>query len=162
MIFVTVGTDTPFDRLITAMDQWAVAVGCDEVFAQIGPSRLRPRHIQHATLLEPPEFVRYFRTARLVVSHAGMGTILTARQYEKPLIIMPRHSGLGETRNDHQLATARRLSEAGMAIVAHDERELVHRLAQIGSIPRSPMIGAHAQAELIAAIRSYIQSGSPT
>ncbi len=37
MIFVTVGEQLPFDRLVRAVDEWAAASG-KEVFAQIGNS----------------------------------------------------------------------------------------------------------------------------
>ena len=51
MIFVTVGTDSPFDRLMQVVDEWAAASGRTDVFAQIGEgddpgfleSRMRPR-----------------------------------------------------------------------------------------------------------------------
>ena len=51
------------------------------------------------------------RTA--IVAHAGMGTILTALEIGKPLLVMPRRAALGEHRNDHQLATARRFADLG-------------------------------------------------
>ena len=48
MIFVTVGTQLPFDRLIRAVDNWAKAAGRRDVFAQIGPASYRPLHIDSA------------------------------------------------------------------------------------------------------------------
>ena len=55
VIFVSVGTQLAFDRLIIAVDAWAARRLDREVFAQIGPSRLRPRHIQHAEFVSPKE-----------------------------------------------------------------------------------------------------------
>lgn len=156
MIFVTVGTDGPFDRLVGTVDQWAARTGYADVFAQIGTSTMRPGFIRFTHYLEPTEFTRCFASASLVVSHAGMGTILTALQHQKPLLVMPRRAALGEQRNDHQLATARRLQALGKVTVAFDEAELVALLGS-GAAPvtRDPL-GPFAQPELIAALRGFI------
>ena len=113
MIFVTVGTDGPFDRLIATVDRWAGENGRTDVVAQIGRSTLQPRFVEAHRFLDPPRFSEYFASAEFVIAHAGMGTILSALRYGKPLIVMPRRASLGEQRNEHQLATARRLQELG-------------------------------------------------
>jgi len=158
VIFVTVGTDGPFDRLIQAVDRWALGCGQPDVFAQIGRSGLRPSFIRFTDFLEPHEFNRLFASASLVVSHAGMGTVLTALQHQKPLLVMPRRASLGEQRNEHQLATARRLQALGKVAVAFDEGELVTRLGSLGHLSAGEAIGPFAQPELIAAIRSFIEA----
>ncbi len=58
------------------------------------------------------------QAATAIVAHAGMGTILTALEMGKPLLVMPRRAALGEHRNDHQLATASRFAELGRVKVA--------------------------------------------
>ena len=120
---------------------------------------MRPRCIRLTDFLEPPEFTKQFASASLVVSHAGMGTILTALCYQKPLLVMPRRASLGEQRNEHQLATARRLRELGRVNVAFDEAELVARLGNGDKLAASEPIGPFAQAELIAALRCFIHGG---
>jgi len=44
--FATVGSQEPFDRLIRAVDEWAVLHGRSDVFAQIGDSTYCPEHIK--------------------------------------------------------------------------------------------------------------------
>ena len=111
MIFVTVGSDIPFDRIIHAVDRWACARDRQDVFAQIGRGGWQPQFISFAEMLEPAEFRERLTASRIIVGHAGMGTILSALQYSKPILVMPRRGSLGETRNDHQMATARQLLE---------------------------------------------------
>jgi UDP-N-acetylglucosamine transferase subunit ALG13 len=161
VIFVTVGTDGPFDRLIQLVDRWAGKTGASDVFAQIGRSKLQPSNIQCATFLEAPEFARYFQSATVIVSHAGMGTILTALHHRKPVIVMPRLASLGEQRNDHQLATARHLANLGKVKVAFDEHQLWSELERVNELSPSASIGPYAQPELIAAIRDFIHHPSP-
>ena len=90
MILVTVGTELPFNRLVRVVDEWALATGRQDVFAQIGETDWRPKHIAWSKFLQPTEFARRFAEAEIVVAHAGMGTILSALQWEKPILVMPR------------------------------------------------------------------------
>lgn len=155
-IFVTVGTDLPFNRLVRVVDEWAGANGRTDVFAQIGETDWQPAHIGWSKFIQPPEFTRRFAEADVVVAHAGMGTILSALQFEKPILVMPRRARLGEQRNEHQLATARRLSELGKVNVAMDEAELRAMLDGLGNLRPREKIGAYASPELVSALREFI------
>ncbi len=132
MIFVTVGEQLPFDRLINAIDDWA-SDSAEEVFAQIGNSQLKPKNIQYKKHIDPVEFKRVFLAADLIIAHAGMGTIITAMELRKPLLVMPRQANFGEHRNDHQLATAKRFLEQGYISVAFDVPELMKKLEDLHS-----------------------------
>ena len=156
MIFLTVGTDGPFDRLVNAVDRWAGSAGRQDVFAQIGHSQIRPSHIRFQQFLDPLEFTRLFSAAELVVAHAGMGTILSALRHEKPLLVMPRRASLGEQRNEHQLATARHLMQMGKVTVAFDEEELIERLGRLSELQARAPISAYAEPRLTATIRTFI------
>jgi UDP-N-acetylglucosamine transferase subunit ALG13 len=157
MIFVTVGTELPFNRLIRVVDQWARDRGRGDVFAQIGETDARPEHIRWSKFLHPSEFASRFAEAEVVISHAGMGTILSALQWEKPILVMPRRASLGEQRNDHQLATARRLSQLGKINVAMDEAELRVKVDELSQLRPREKIGAYANHTLISALRDFIE-----
>jgi UDP-N-acetylglucosamine transferase subunit ALG13 len=159
MIFVTVGTELPFDRLVRAVDDWARETGRTDVFAQIGHTSWRPSFIRAVEFLEPAEFNRCFTQASAIIAHAGMGTILSALRFEKPILVMPRRAGLGEQRNDHQLATARQLLALGKINVAFDERDLHERLQTLETLPVRAHTGTFASSSLIAAVRGFIARG---
>jgi len=154
MIFATVGTQLPFDRLITALDAWAGRNPHVEVFAQIGRGRHLPRNMGWARDIDPTEFRVHLAECTTVVAHAGMGSIISAIELGKRVIVMPRRASLGEHRNDHQLATVEHFSHLrGLAIV-HDADELTAALAGEGASGQAQApAGAHR--ELIAAIRSF-------
>lgn len=156
MIFVTVGHQMPFDRLVRAVDEWAANAGRDDVFAQIGETDYRPRHIEHAPKIEPAEFRRRMAEADTVVSHAGMGTILTALELGTPILVVPRLGRLMETRNDHQVATAQRFKLLGKVEVAMDETELPGALRQLDGRCRNPTIQAQASPQLLDCVRAFI------
>lgn len=160
MIFVTVGTQLAFDRLIVAVDEWAGAAPGREVFAQIGPTRIRPRHIEHAQFVSPAECNERMYAAKVVVAHAGMGTILTALEIGKPLLVVPRRAALGEHRNDHQLATAKRFAELGKVRVAFDNGALLRELDHLDREIAQPRISPFAPNDFVDHLRAFI-GGQP-
>jgi UDP-N-acetylglucosamine transferase subunit ALG13 len=156
MIFVTVGTDLPFDRMLRVIDQWAGENRRDDVFAQIGQGGWEPRHMPYRHFLQPPEFREKFDAADLIISHAGMGTILTALHAGKPILVMPKRASLGEHRNEHQLATARHMMRLRNVNVAFDEAELREMLDHLGELMVPQTIGDHASDGLIHGLREFI------
>jgi UDP-N-acetylglucosamine transferase subunit ALG13 len=159
MIFATVGTQGPFDRLIRTIDGWAGANGRTEVFAQTGPSDYRSEHIRTKRFIDATEFRERVEAASLVISHAGMGSIITALELGKRIIVMPRLASLGEHRNDHQVATAKRFAEQGAITVAFTEQELIDKLDQLQSLNETGRLTAQASPHLISAIRMFIGTG---
>ena len=158
MIFVTVGTQGQFDRLIRTIDEWAGVRGITDVFAQTGPSDYRARHIRVERFIDPGEFRRCVESASLVVAHAGMGSIITALELGKQIIVMPRRAELGEHRNDHQVASAKRFAQQGRIIVALDEKELVEKLDRAGAAETAERLGGQASSHLIDTIRTFIDA----
>lgn len=123
MIFCTIGTQAPFDRFVKIVDEVAADLD-EEVIAQVYKSDYQAKHIKTIDFLPPDEFNRLFSKARLIVAHAGMGTIISAMRQRKPIIIFPRIAALGEHRNEHQLATAQKMKELEYVYVANNAEEL--------------------------------------
>ncbi len=132
MIFLTVGTQFPFDRLVRAVDA-AAGKGMlwEEVFAQIGAAKYRPAHMKWAEELGRAEYTEAVNRASAIIGHAGMGTILTALDARKPLLVMPRLAAYGEAVNDHQVATATKFAAAGHVLAAADETHVEDKLRQL-------------------------------
>lgn len=159
MIFITVGTDLPFDRMMKVIDLWAGETGRKDVFAQIGEGGWQPKHIPFVEFLEPVEFKKRFAEATLIIGHAGMGTILSALLHGKPILVMPKKASLGEHRNEHQTATAKRMMALGNVNVAFDEAELRAKLDRVDELQGRDPIGAHASGGLVDGIREFIFQG---
>jgi len=155
-ILLTVGTDLPFDRLVRALDVWVRDKTDFDIFAQIGESKYRPDNMSYSAFLEPSEFATRFQSADLIISHAGMGTILSSLTHQKPLLVMPRIAALGEHRNEHQLATAKYLKELNKVHVAGDENELVKILEEMRELPVLQKIGRYASTSLTKRISDFI------
>ncbi|MCR9130800.1 MAG: glycosyltransferase family 28 protein [Alphaproteobacteria bacterium] len=154
MIFATVGTQLPFPRLIDALEALAPDLG-EEVIAQIGASEGTWPNLDIRRQLTPAEFEKIFTTARVIVAHAGIGTILSAKRWGKPLVILPRRHGLGEHRNDHQLATARQVESLPGIHVAWEAADLGPLLTLPDLTPASDA-PSPSHAALIARLRTFI------
>ncbi len=158
MIFLTVGSQMPFDRLVIAVDEWAGENSANDVFGQIGNSQVVPKHIRTAPTLSPPEFRQRIQKADLIVAHAGMGSVLTALEFGKPIVVMPRQGLLHETRNDHQVATAHWLSQKPGIYVADNEQAIPEILNTALADQISPTsISPYASQSLIKALRDFIE-----
>jgi UDP-N-acetylglucosamine transferase subunit ALG13 len=158
VIFVTVGSMLPFDRLVEAMDTWAAANPSVEVFAQIGEGRFTPKTCQWERMIEPVEFDARCREAEVVVAHAGMGTILSTLQSGRPLVIMPRRADLREHTTDHQIATAERFGGRQGITVVDDAQALWSVLDRKNYQAADGKLSNFASTDLIDRVRTFILS----
>lgn len=158
MIFVTIGSMFPFDRLIRAMDVWAEARPGAEILAQIGAGAYVPTHMRHVRKLDQSDFSHAVARADLVVAHAGMGSVITASQYGKPIVMMPRRQHWGEHTTDHQIATANWLRGKPGVYIADEDVDLSLRIAEAieAGPPAVPVFPPEAPPEFIARLRSCI------
>jgi UDP-N-acetylglucosamine transferase subunit ALG13 len=138
MIFLTVGTQFPFERLVMAVDHlFEEGLMPEDVFGQIGASTYKPRHFETVVSLEKNAYDDRFRQASAIISHAGMGAITMALDQSKPLLVMPRQRKYREVVNDHQEAVADRFEALGHILVARDGIQLGEKVARLRSfVPR--------------------------
>lgn len=156
MIFVTVGSQLGFDRLVGAVASWARARGRTDLFIQTADTKLELGGLAHAPMLAATEIRRRYDEASLVVAHAGTGSIIECMLRGKPVIVMPRSAALHETRNDHQFATARRFQSRAGVFVAWDETELPALLDRAAELRGGSGIAAHADERLLATLRAFV------
>lgn len=161
MIFVTVGTQLPFDRLIQAVDELAPSFPENEIIAQVYRPGYIARNIRTLNFISPIQYNDYIMSADLVISHAGIGTITMVAEMEKPLILFPRMGQLKEHRDDHQLATCKMLAENYPLNIAYDKQQLFDLLVLFreGRLPPTQKIAPVASTRLVKAIRDFISAG---
>ncbi|MFC1969674.1 glycosyltransferase [Chloroflexota bacterium] len=113
---MTVGGMRAFDRLTVEMDRIAGKVA-EKVVMQIGSTDYEPKSCDYFRFMPLNEIEELYAGARVVVCHAGIGSILTAVKYNRPLILVPRVKKHGEHIDDHQLEIAREMESRGMTVV---------------------------------------------
>ena len=157
MIFLTVGTQFPFDRLVRAIDGLAGRDGfCSQIFAQIGNTSYKPTNFRAVSSIEKESFDKYVQDAEAIIGHAGMGTIAMALAHSKPLLVMPRLKKYGEVVHDHQVDIAKEFEKLGHLLVAYNEDQLAQKIQQLKTFSPVPR---ENQAEVVAdRIRQFLNS----
>jgi UDP-N-acetylglucosamine transferase subunit ALG13 len=143
MIFVSVGSMLPFNRLVQAADDWAAANPSEAVFIQIGEGDYQPRHAPWVRIMPHQEYRQRLETCDLFVAHVGMGSILQGLEVRKQMLLMPRLAAEREHTTDHQLHTAARFKDREGLMIVDDvsalklqmSRLLAAPLATAGAIP---------------------------
>lgn len=133
MIFLTVGTTKfLFSRMLKMVDKALVDCGTKEkLIAQVGPNKYHftYQNVQYFSEIPFNKMVYYLSRARLVIAHAGMGTILLALKYakNKPLIF-PRSRKFNEHVDDHQTFFAKFLEKKKLVEVVFPDKNLDKRI----------------------------------
>lgn len=132
-VFVTIGTQLPFDRLILKAESVCRENQYVASF-QIGQSSHKPSYGKVYSHLSQLEYDKLFMESDLIISHAGMGTIISSLEMCKPLVVVPRLQRFGEHRNDHQLATCEKFRNYENISVCLDLESLeddINRMAKV-------------------------------
>jgi UDP-N-acetylglucosamine transferase subunit ALG13 len=141
MIFLTVGTLFPFDRLVKTVDR-AISDGLITlpVFAQIGSGKYRPQSMEYVETLDKIDFDAKIKNSVGLISHAGMGSITMALHHRKPLIVMPRLKKFKEHVNDHQLGTAKKFEKLGHVLALYHAADLPRKIEAMRDFVPEPRV----------------------
>lgn len=130
MIFVTLGTQKfQMERLVKAADEVAEHVD-EEVFIQTGHTEYKPRNCSYKDFLRPEEYKERIENCSVLVTHAGVGTIITGLNAHKPVIVVPRLAGMHEHVDDHQIQIAEAFSTKNCVIYCKDTKDLISDIAR--------------------------------
>lgn len=128
MIFVTVGTHhQPFGRLMDALE----ALRGDAVIVQHGHSPAPAGVALAVPFMAFPEMEERMDMADVVVTHAGVGSILLALRCGHTPVVVPRLHRYGEHVDDHQ-------AELAAALAQREEVVVVDDVAGLGSVLAAP------------------------
>lgn len=104
MILVTLGTqDKPFTRLLNLIQE-QINFGNikDKVIVQGGCTKFSSKDMEIFDLLDLNTFDKLIKEADIVITHGGVGSILTALKNNKKVIAVARLKKYNEHTNDHQ------------------------------------------------------------
>jgi UDP-N-acetylglucosamine transferase subunit ALG13 len=136
VIFVSVGSMLPFDRLVRAAEDWAHANPGEQVFIQIGEGEYEPRHAPWVRIMPHGEYRKRLEECDLFVAHVGMGSILQGLEVRKQMLLLPRLAAKREHTTDHQLHTAARFKDTPGLMIVDDVTALQTNMSRL---LRSPM-----------------------
>ena len=130
LILVTVGTQKfQMDRLLQAVDKVAGDSVLNEgFFVQSGYCTYTPKHCQHAAFLSKEEMEDKMDQCSILLSHAGVGSILMGLKRGKKVIVVPRLQKYGEHVDDHQVEIAESFAKAGYIKILENVEILVQEI----------------------------------
>lgn len=128
MIFVTLGTqDKPFKRLIRAVEK-QIELGniTEKVIVQSGCTKYtsKQENMKIIDYMPIEDFNKYLEDARILITHAGVGTILQALDKNKIIIAAARKRVYGEHVNNHQEQILDNFSNEGYILPLKSFRKL--------------------------------------
>lgn len=132
MIFVTVGThERGFDRLVKAVDGLIGSGKIKEkVIIQTGYTEYIPKNCDSFKFTDYDNIVELCKKASIVISHGGVGSIITPLELGKPVIVVPRLKRFNEHTNDHQLQIVKELERQEKIIPVYDIKNLENALEE--------------------------------
>lgn len=122
MIFVTLGTqDKTFERLLKAMDK-SIEKGeiKEKVIVQAGNTKYETKNMEILDLISPDKFQQLVDECDLLITHGGVGSILSAVKQGKKVIAAPRLKKYNEHVNDHQKQIIKEFAKDGYIIELED------------------------------------------
>lgn len=123
MIFVTVGTqEFSFDRLVSKIDEIAKNGEIkQDICIQYGKSNYIPSYCKLAKpFFSADEMGKLIDECDLVVTHGGVGTIISSLEKGKKVLVVPRLSKYHEHVDDNQLEIAEAFEKRELLSVCTD------------------------------------------
>ena len=134
MILVTLGTqDKKFTRLLSEIDRLIdLKVIQDEVVVQAGFSKdYKSSNMKIFDLISKDEFDKKISECDFLITHGGVGAILTGLKYKKKVIAIPRLKKYKEHVNDHQVQIVDNFHEEGYIIGVFDVADLAEGIKRL-------------------------------
>ena len=138
MIFVILGThELEFKRLLKYLEDMDIK---EKVVIQSGNTEFSSERYEIIPFLPPKDFDRYIDESDLIITHGGVGSILTGLKYNKKVITMARLSKYREHNDDHQLEICNKLSKEGYTINSIDFETLKEAINNYKDIELKPYV----------------------
>lgn len=126
MILVTLGTqDKQFIRLLEAVEK-QIELGNikDEVVVQAGFTRFDSKNMEIFDYISIDKFNELLDKADIIITHGGVGTIITGIKEGKKVIAAARLAKYGEHTNDHQLQILDNFGDEGYILPIYNLENL--------------------------------------
>ena len=137
MILVLLGTqNNSFHRLLEEIEK-NIENGniTEEVVVQAGYTKFEPstkkQKIEIFNTVPKNELDKLIEKANIVISHGGVGSMVTANQKGKKVIAVPRYKMYHEHVNDHQLKTIEIFGKRGYVLPTKNIQDLGQALKDI-------------------------------
>lgn len=155
---VILGTqDKVFPRLLKNIEK-QIELGNlkGEVIVQAGNTKFESKNMEIFDFISMNKFDKLLKECDLVITHGGVGTILSALRKNKKVIVVPRLQKYKEHENDHQLEIMEEFSKLGYILPCKNPKNLDKILEQIKEFKPKKYISNNNK--MIKLIEDYIDN----
>ncbi|MDL2276839.1 hypothetical protein LJC02_04205 [Breznakia sp. OttesenSCG-928-G09] len=126
MIFVTLGTqDKSFHRLLESIESMIEEeIITDLVVVQAGYTKFESKHMEIVDYVEMDKFEKYIDSCDLLITHGGVGSILSGCLAHKKVLAVSRLEQYNEHENDHQIQIVREFTKRNYILGCFDAKDL--------------------------------------
>ena len=126
MILITLGTqDKEFTRLLDEVQKQIDKGNIkDKVIVQAGHTKYASKDMEIFDLIDREKFSELISECNLLITHGGVGSIITGLQNNKKVIVAPRLAKYNEHMNDHQIQITENFSKKGYIIPLYEKDDL--------------------------------------
>ncbi len=158
MILVLLGTQhNEFKRLIEEVENNIKnGVIKDEVIVQSGFTKYESDLMKIFDMIPKEEIEDLKEKADYIITHGGVGSIVSSLEKEKKVIAVPRYSKYGEHVNNHQIDIVNAFNQKGYIIGINEVNELEDAIKRLNNfIPNKYSSNSN---KLTSVIEEYIES----
>ena len=161
MILVLLGTqNNSFHRLLEKIDELIKKGIIDEkVLVQSGYTKYESKNMRIFDLIPQEELEKYQEKADLIITHGGVGSIISSIKKGKKVIAVARCHKYHEHVNDHQQQIVESFNKKGYVIGINDVNELEKAIINAQNfIPVKYDISKKENSKILKIIEEYINT----
>lgn len=158
MILLALGTfHIEFKRPLIELELLCSAGSLSEdIIVQNGHTSFASSYFTMIPFIEPQELDQLYDAARVVITHAGTGSILKGVKKGKKVIAIPRLQKYREHIDDHQLEILNEFAAAGYILPWHESNSLEQLLEEVQDFV--PQVYISQKEQILNYLREYIDS----
>lgn len=142
MILVTLGTQNrDFSRLLDEIEKQIKNKNIKEkVIVQAGYTKYNSDNMEIFDFISSDELEKLVKKCRILITHGGVGSILTGIKNNKPIIAAARLSKYKEHTNDHQKQIIKEFEDEGYLLELRDFQKLDKLLIKANNFKQKKFI----------------------
>lgn len=158
MILVLLGTqNNDFTRLLEAVQENINNKTInEEVIVQAGFTKFDSKDMKIFSLIDKEKIGKLQDKADLIISHGGVGSIVSSLEKGKKVIVVPRLKKYGEHVNNHQIQIAKKFSKDGYVKSVINEKDLGKAIQSMADF--EPKKYERQETNIISIIENYIEN----
>ena len=158
MILVLLGTqNNSFIRLLNAIQQ-NIDDGTikERVIVQAGFTKYKSDKMEIFSKIDKEDFLKLVEEADLIISHGGVGSIISGLSRGKKVMVVPRLKKYGEHVNNHQIQIARKFEQEGFVKCVLNMKNLGKTIRKMESF--EPKEYKAEKGNIVSIIENYIDN----